>query len=440
MQIKNLSMSASEKIMEAEKMEKGLVAYIKAIEGEPTAEQRNHIFSVIASLEILTGKQYHYWEEQKSLCVVLDDNNLLGANLMSGNDEPEVSQRTNVSLDIRDDEEKSIKVLVARKKLLLDNMIEYLCNYGVTDFETIGVDESVEVEDAYNNCLGYIVELVNRNDSTPSFWEGTLGFTKEELLTEGMEWVYENESEIVEEKKQPLTVAELEQVMKDYNVVIRRIPDFRCETYEAKEIDKYPDGILTYIPFFDREMLLVDKVYPYSGKFIYTLCSDADTMVPFYECKGGLKPEQVFDSIEELVEDVKKRCKKVQTVKEKYPDEASDTKELVSNGRHIFTVVKIAPLGYEIWNIGRHAPEGYIPFCRLKAAQPFDGCREIETDTLRAVKSEHWDVIMDAVGYGPATLKEMEKYVKKHKDNPTKANAVAKMEKALPYMREIEWR
>ena len=345
-----------------------------------------------------------------------------------------------VSLNIRDEENPGCQILIARKELLLNKMVEYLCNYGDVDIVKIGADESVPVEDAYNNCIGYIVELVNRNDSTPSFWEGTLGFTKEELLEEGMEWVYENESEIVEEKKQPLTVAELEQVMKDYNVVIRRIPDFRQHTYEATDIDKYPDGVLVYIPFFAREMLLVDKVHPYSGKFIYTVCNDTSTMVPFCERNGKLKPEQMFDSIEELVEDVKKRCKKVQTVKEKYPDEASDTKEIVSNGRHIFTVVKIAPLGYEIWNIGRHAPEGYVPFCRLKAVQPFDGCREIETDTLRAVKSEHWDVIMDAVGYGPATLKEMEKYVKKHKDNPTKANAVAKMEKALPYMREIEWR
>ena len=362
------------------------------------------------------------------------------AKINSPTDKEEMHMQEKVSLNIRDEENPGCQVLIARKELLLNKMVEYLCNYGNVDLVKIGADESVPVEDAYNNCIGYIVELVNRNDSTPSFWEGTLGFTKEELLEEGMEWVYENESEIVEEKKQPLTVAELEQVMKDYNVVIRRIPDFRCETYEAKEIDKYPDGILTYIPFFDREMLLVDRKCQYGGKYLYTVCNSSGTMVLFGKYHGSIKSEQMFDSIEELVEDVKKRCKKVQTVKEKYPDEAGDTKEIVSNGQHIFTVVKIAPLGYEIWNIGRHAPEGYIPFCRLKAVQPFDGCREIETDTLRAVKSEHWDVIMDAVGYGPATLKEMEKYVKKHKDNPTKANAVAKMEKALPYMREIEWR
>lgn len=439
MQIKNLSMSASEKIMEAEKMEKGLVAYIKAIEGEPTAEQRNHIFSVIASLEILTGKQYHYWEEQKSLCVVLDDNNPLGANLMRSNDEPEVSQGTNVSLNIKDDEEQGCQILNVRKEFLLDKMVEYLCNYGDVDLVSLGADEYVSIEDAYNNCLDYITRLVGKNDSKPEFWEGVLGFTKEELLTEGMEWVYENESEIVEEKKQPLTVAELEQVMKDYGVVIRRLPDFIRYTYEAKYLDKHPDGILVDLPGFNRKMLLVDDVPECAGKYIYTVCKNADVMVPFYESKG-LKSEHVFDSIEELVDDVKKNCEKIRKVREAYPDEANNMKELVSNGNHIFEVVKVAPLGYEIWNIGKHAPEGYVPFCRLKAVQPFDGCREIETDTLRAVKSEHWDVIMDAVGYGPATLKEMEKYVKKHKDNPSKADIVAKMEKALPYMREIDWR
>ena len=358
----------------------------------------------------------------------------------SPTDKEEMHMQEKVSLNIRDEENPGCQILIARKELLLNKMVEYLCNYGDVDLVKIGADESVPVEDAYNNCIDYIVELVNKNDSTPSFWEGTLGFTKEELLEEGMEWVYEDEKDTVEEKKSNITVEELERVMSDYSIVIRKIPEFVRETHEATHINKYPNGVLVDLPGFNRKMLLVEKVPKYAGKYIYTTAHNTDCTVKFSKIRETENYKNVFDTLEELLEDVKKYCRKINRVAEDYPDEVCDTKEIISNGSHIFTVVKVAPLGYGIWNIGKYAPEGYVPFCRLKSVQPFDGCREIETDTLRAVKSEHWDVIMDAVGYGPATLDEMEKYVKKHKDNPTKANAVAKMEKALPYMREIEWR
>ena len=49
----------------------------------------------------------------------------------------------------------------------------------------------------------------------------------------------------------------------------------------------------------------------------------------------------------------------------------------------IYEVVSTWPFGYEIWNIGKNnAPEGYLPFCRLSAIQPFPGGRTIETDTF----------------------------------------------------------
>ena len=66
-----------------------------------------------------------------------------------------------------------------------------------------------------------------------------------------------------------------------------------------------------------------------------------------------------------------------------------------------YEVVTEPPLGYIIWNIGDNAPEGYLPFCRLSARQPFPGGRTIETDTLRALKCDGWDIILDAIGFGP---------------------------------------
>lgn len=78
-----------------------------------------------------------------------------------------------------------------RKAELLDNMFEYLNNYGV-EIENIGVDETTETDVAYNECLGYIVELVG-NNGDKYFFEKVLGFTKEELIYEGMEWIYKDD-------------------------------------------------------------------------------------------------------------------------------------------------------------------------------------------------------------------------------------------------------
>lgn len=80
---------------------------------------------------------------------------------------------------------------IERKQKLLNNMKEYLVNYSSDiDFEKIGSSKETELNEAFNNCLAYIVELVG-NDGNKYFFENVLGFTKEELLDEGMEWIYE---------------------------------------------------------------------------------------------------------------------------------------------------------------------------------------------------------------------------------------------------------
>ena len=73
-----------------------------------------------------------------------------------------------------------------RRADLLNNMFEYLDNYGAE----IDYMEDMEDIEAFDECLGYIVELVGC-DGNKDFFEGVLGFTKEELIVEGMEWVYE---------------------------------------------------------------------------------------------------------------------------------------------------------------------------------------------------------------------------------------------------------
>ena len=102
-----------------------------------------------------------------------------------------------------------------------------------------------------------------------------------------------------------------------------------------------------------------------------------------------------------------------------------------------YEVVSEPPLGYIIWNIGEHAPDGYLPFCRLSAIQPFAGGRCIERDTLKALKCDGAQEILDAIGFGPETSEEMKKFVKKYKNKPYKDWICERMEVAIPYLEKI---
>lgn len=87
--------------------------------------------------------------------------------------------------------EGEINMSKERKQELLNNMEEYLVNYSNDiDFGAIGATEETELNEAFDNCLAYIIELVG-NDGNEYFFENVLGFTKEELLDEGVEWIYE---------------------------------------------------------------------------------------------------------------------------------------------------------------------------------------------------------------------------------------------------------
>lgn len=104
-----------------------------------------------------------------------------------------------------------------------------------------------------------------------------------------------------------------------------------------------------------------------------------------------------------------------------------------------FEVVETYPIGYEIWNI--HMLEGYVPFCRPLPKQPFDGARQIDVSSLRAMKSEGASIIMEAANSGCTTVKQMEAYLAKHR-NPKfgtyESCLCGLIERALPYLKELE--
>lgn len=123
--------------------------------------------------------------------------------------------------------------------------------------------------------------------------------------------------------------------------------------------------------------------------------------------------------------------------------ELTDTTITVSDihSCNTFELVNEVPLGYMVWNIGANMAPGYLPLCRLCAIQPFEGARNIETDTLKAIKIEGAEYILDAIGHGQDTLEEMEQYVKQYRNSKTDRvkHKVALYRKAIPVMRKIKW-
>ena len=105
-----------------------------------------------------------------------------------------------------------------------------------------------------------------------------------------------------------------------------------------------------------------------------------------------------------------------------------------------FQIVDKVPLGYQIWNIGRNMPDGYLPFCRLASRQPFDGARDVEVETLKALPSPGAQIILAAVGSAGNTLQELEHNLHKHrnaKPGSWEHLEVQRIQKALPYLREL---
>ena len=117
-------------------------------------------------------------------------------------------------------------------------------------------------------------------------------------------------------------------------------------------------------------------------------------------------------------------------------------RQTITDGIHTFELVDMVLPGYHIWNIGANMIDGYLPLCQLAMFQPFPGGRNIEVETLQAIKCDGAQIILAAIGCGPETPNEMARYIEQHSgEGPDGPHAVQveRMKKALPYMREIKW-
>ena len=85
-------------------------------------------------------------------------------------------------------------------------------------------------------------------------------------------------------------------------------------------------------------------------------------------------------------------------------------------------------------------PAGYLPLCRVKQIQPFDGCTEIITHALKATKIEAAQDILAVACCGATTLQKMREYVQKNIGAKPESYArymAEKIKKILPDVEEI---
>lgn len=111
-----------------------------------------------------------------------------------------------------------------------------------------------------------------------------------------------------------------------------------------------------------------------------------------------------------------------------------------TNTTDTYEIVESIPVGYIIWNIGRNAPKGYLPLCRPARRQRFDGGRDIDPGTLKAIEVDGAEIVLAAIGHGQDTLPEMERYVKRYCNSKTDwvQHNIALYRKAIPIMRQIK--
>lgn len=108
----------------------------------------------------------------------------------------------------------------------------------------------------------------------------------------------------------------------------------------------------------------------------------------------------------------------------------------------VIDVVDKAPSGaYEIWSIGANAPAGYVLFCLL-ARQPFEGARNIDIHSLKAVRVDGAEAIMKAAACGCTTMAKMRKYLQRHskaRKGTYEYRQCSRIQRALPHLAGIGW-
>ena len=114
-------------------------------------------------------------------------------------------------------------------------------------------------------------------------------------------------------------------------------------------------------------------------------------------------------------------------------------KTIEHNGRQ-FEIVENIPVNYIIWNIGENMVDGYLPLCELLAPelQEFKGGRSINTETLKAIKTDIAQDILTNIGvYGTQNPIKLQKKLDKNLNNPKFEWKNKRALNAIPLIKQV---
>lgn len=94
-----------------------------------------------------------------------------------------------------------------------------------------------------------------------------------------------------------MDIKELENIMISHGIVLRAIPKIERSICEKRRANEFPDGKIEYLEEYKREMLVIERIPKYAGKFIFEYKQGTASTVKF-------TGKKFFDSIEQAVNDL----------------------------------------------------------------------------------------------------------------------------------------
>ena len=102
---------------------------------------------------------------------------------------------------------------------------------------------------------------------------------------------------------------------------------------------------------------------------------------------------------------------------------------------YTYEIVDSIPQGYEIWNIGDNIEDGYLPLVQV------GNDYKVNTETMKVIKVDGAQTILAAMGIGPKTIPEFERYIKRYSKSKRACTLrrVERFRKALEIMYTLKW-
>ncbi|MGF7010620.1 hypothetical protein M2146_001144 [Lachnospiraceae bacterium PF1-22] len=200
---------------------------------------------------------------------------------------------------IREHDKEVAKAVIKLKGLKNWDNVEFEGDRLYSHTNTRGRKRYIQICNSYEvaSCLSQKVQgdFFKSNGSWVCLYERPEEYRKEKLIKE----------EIKE-----MTVKELEEFMREHDLIIRTLPQKTVSIHNVVHAKR--GGVIMHLDDYKRDMSVSVEDVPehLAGKFIYKVCSDTSKTHSF-DLKNG-----VFDTIEELVEAVKKD-KNIQKKKER---------------------------------------------------------------------------------------------------------------------------